>query len=163
MPTTRKPARKYAVRRSPIHGRGVFAARRIRPGERIIEYTGDRVTNDELDRRLEGHVENGHTMLFTVDDEWTIDATQRGSAARYINHSCEGNCATVHEDGRIFIEAARNIQPGVELTYDYCLDIDGRITNELRRLYQCNCGASRCGGSLLVRARTRTRRASRKK
>jgi hypothetical protein len=153
-----RPVRKYIVRRSPIHGRGVFAARRIRPGERIIEYTGERLTNEELDARMEGHVETGHTMLFTVDDDTTIDASRRGSAARYINHSCEGNCATVHEEGRIFIEAARNIQPGAELTYDYCLDIPGRITNELKRLYACNCGAPACGGSLLVRARVKRRR-----
>lgn len=36
----------YEVRRSRIQGRGLFALRRIRPGQRIIEYTGEKITND---------------------------------------------------------------------------------------------------------------------
>jgi SET domain-containing protein len=43
----------YRVRQSKIHGRGVFAARRIRKGTRIIEYVGERVTHAEADRRYE--------------------------------------------------------------------------------------------------------------
>ena len=43
----------FRVRSSRIHGRGVFAARRIRKGTRIIEYVGERVSHEEADRRYE--------------------------------------------------------------------------------------------------------------
>lgn len=150
-PVSKQPAparRRCAVRRSPIHGRGVFALRRIRAGSRIIEYTGERLGHDEIDRRY-GDRGDGHTMLFTVDEETTIDATRRGSIARYINHSCAGNCQAVEEGGRIFIEAVRNIQPGAELTYDYKLIRQGRLTRAARHAYACHCGAAECRGTLL--------------
>ncbi len=39
------------VRKSPIHGMGVFASRRIRKGTRIIEYIGERIDKEESNRR----------------------------------------------------------------------------------------------------------------
>ncbi len=150
----RRPrGRRCVVKRSPIHGRGVFAATRLRPGTQIIEYTGERVTQDEIDRRYGVASEDGHTMLFALDDGMTIDATRRGSIARYINHSCEGNCRSVSEGNRIFIEAAKNIQPGTELTYDYQLLVSGRVTRAEREAYACHCGVKRCRGMLLQEAK----------
>jgi hypothetical protein len=57
------------VRRSRLHGSGVFALRRIRKGTRIIEYLGDRVSHDEADLPLRATrtVEDNHTFLFIVD------------------------------------------------------------------------------------------------
>jgi len=43
--------RRFSVRRSAIHGRGVFALRPIRKGARVIEYIGQRISNREADRR----------------------------------------------------------------------------------------------------------------
>jgi SET domain-containing protein len=154
MPRRRPPT---AVRRSAIHGRGVFATRRIRPGARILEYTGERIDDDELVFRYGEDPELGHTMLFGVDGETTIDATRRGGMARYINHSCAGNCRSILDGGRVFIEAIRNIQPGAELTYDYQLQRAGRHTAALLAAYACHCGARRCRGTLLYRRRRRSR------
>jgi SET domain-containing protein len=110
----------YRVRRSKIHGRGVFAARRIRKGTRIIEYIGERVSHAEADRRYEDRPEDdNHTFLFIVDARTVIDAGVGGNAARYINHACAPNCETVIEKGRVFIQALRTIQPSEELSYDY--------------------------------------------
>jgi hypothetical protein len=50
-----------------------------------------------------------------------IDAGVDGNDARFINHSCDPNCDTVIEGGRVFIEAKRTIQPGEELGYEYGL------------------------------------------
>lgn len=152
---------RIVARRSPIHGRGVFAVQRLRPGTQIIEYTGERVTQDEIDRRYGERSEDGHTMLFSLDDGMTIDATRRGSIARYINHSCEGNCRSVSEGNRVFIEAVKNIQPGTELTYDYQLLVSGRITRAEREAYACHCGAKRCRGMLLQEVKPK-RKAKRK-
>ena len=80
-----------------------------------------------------------------------IDADVRGNAARWINHSCAPNCQSFeYDDGRVFIEARRTIRAGEELTYDYRLSLDGRITRKIREEYACHCGARRCRGSLLL-------------
>ena len=78
-----------------------------------------------------------------------IDATHRGSPARWINHSCAPNCEAVQEDGRVFIDVRRAIRPGEELTYDYNLVLDERHTPALKRAHACHCGARRCRGTLL--------------
>jgi SET domain-containing protein len=139
------------VRESPIHGKGVFALRPITRGTRIIEYTGERISWEEADRREEKKDENDtHTMLFTVDKKTVIDATRRGSDARFINHACLGNCRSYIDGKRVFIEARRNIQPGEELCYDYKLQMDGeKVTRKLRKMYACRCGKPRCRGTLL--------------
>lgn len=148
--STPKTRRRYVVRRSPIHGRGVFALESLTRGMRLVEYTGERISHDEADRRYgEEHEDSPHTMLFAVDDEVVIDATHRGSPARWINHSCAPNCEAVQEDGRVFIDVRRAIRPGEELTYDYNLVLDERHTPALKRAHACHCGARRCRGTLL--------------
>lgn len=145
------------VRESPIHGRGVFAARPIARGTRILEYTGERITWDEADRREALKAEDDtHTMLFTVDRKTVIDATRRGSDARFINHACLGNCRSYIDGKRVYIEARRNIKAGEELCYDYKLSMDGeKITRKLRKAYACRCGTHRCRGTLLYVPRER--------
>lgn len=144
----------YFVRRSAIHGRGVFAAAKIPKGAQVIEYKGQRVTHKEVDRRYANVDEtDSHTFLFEVDDEWVIDAGVRGNAARWINHGCRPNCETVEEDGRIFIEAMRDIQPGEELTYDYNIVLEERHTPRMKEIWACRCGARRCRGTILARKR----------
>ena len=148
--STRKIQPRYVVRRSAIHGRGVFALESLTRGMRLIEYTGERITHDEADQRYgEEHEDSPHTMLFAVDEEVVIDATHRGSPARWINHSCAPNCEAVQEDGRVFIDVRRAIKPGEELTYDYNLVLDERHTPALKRAHACHCGARRCRGTLL--------------
>jgi uncharacterized protein len=142
----------YELRSSPIHGQGVFALRRIRKGQRLIEYIGERITPDEADRRYDDDaMASPHTFLFTVDADTIIDAAVGGNEARFINHSCDPNCEAVDEDGRIFIETIRNIQPGEELSYDYHLERDGRWRKEWAERYACRCGAANCRGTLLVK------------
>ena len=145
-----KPPSVVAVRHSPIHGRGVFAVKTIARGARILEYTGERMSHAEADRRYgELHDGSSHTMLFTVDDDIVIDATKRGGPARWINHSCAPNCESSEEGGRMFIDAVRAIRRGEELSYDYNLMLEERHTPTLKREHACCCGARRCRGTLL--------------
>jgi len=144
----------YIVRRSAIHGRGVFAARKIAKGTRIIEYKGQRVTQKEVDRRYANVPEtDSHTFLFELDDKLVIDAGVRGNAARWINHGCKPNCETVEEDSRIFIEATRDIARGEELMYDYNITLEERHTPRMKQIWACLCGARRCRGTMLARKR----------
>ncbi len=142
--------RKILVRNSRIHGRGVYAARRIRQGERIIEYRGERITWREADRRPPSDPKDpNHTFFFSLDNGRVIDANVGGNSARWINHSCDPNCETEEtDDGRVYIQALRDIRRGEELSYDYCLVVDERLTPTLKRQYECRCGSPRCRGTL---------------
>ena len=154
-----KPVRPYVVRRSGIHGRGVFATRTIRKGTDIIEYRGERITMKAADRRPASDPDNPyHTFLFELDDGRVIDAAVRGNAARWINHSCAPNCEPYEDDeGRVYIAAKRTIRKGEELAYDYRLNVEGRITKAMREAYACHCGAPRCRGTMLGRKPARRR------
>ena len=159
---TRTPDLPFELRRSPIQGRGAFATRRIRPGQRIIEYVGEHIDRDEGDRRYDdAHMSRHHTFLFALDDGSVIDAAVGGNEARFINHSCDPNCQAIEEEGRIFIEAIRNIQPGTELLYDYAYERSDDHTEEDEQLYICKCGSPKCRGSILA-PRKKTKRKKRR-
>ncbi|GHH48243.1 MULTISPECIES: SET domain-containing protein [Gammaproteobacteria] len=149
-------SRKIAARKSRIHGNGVFAVKALKKGERIIEYKGRRRTHEEVDNDDSGDVESGHTFLFTLSDEYVIDANYEGNDARWINHSCDPNCeAVIEEDeddsrnSRVFIEAIRDIEPGEELTYNYGITLAERHTPRLKKIWACRCGARNCTGTML--------------
>jgi hypothetical protein len=140
----------FEVRRSRIHGRGVYATRLIRKGTRIVEYLGERISHEVADARYDQKAEDdGHTFLFVVDDEICIDAGVGGNAARFINHSCAANCETIIEDRRVFIEAIRTIRPGEELGYDYQLTWESTDDPDELALYACCCGAPQCRRTML--------------
>jgi uncharacterized protein len=148
----------FEIRRSPIQGRGAFATRRIRRGERIIEYTGERISNAEADRRYDDdRMRRHHTYLFTLTQRTVVDAGSGGNASRFINHSCEPNCETVIEDGRIWIQSLRTIEKGRELTYDYRYERVGDDDADEAK-YPCHCGAAKCRGTILLPKRKKRRR-----
>src|SRR5690606_42149415 len=78
-----------------------------------------------------------------------IDGGRYGNDARWINHSCDPNCEAVEEDGRIFIETIRDIEPGEELTYDYSYILDEPHTAAVKARYPCYCGSPKCRGTIL--------------
>src|SRR5688572_720970 len=138
------------VRNSPVHGRGVFAAKHIPKGTRILEYLGDRVSHKAADERYEDHDENdNHTFLFIVDKNTVIDAGVGGNDARFINHQCEGNCESVIENRRVFIDATRDIAPGEELGYDYEIGREKDDPPNVDEIYACRCGSPKCRGTML--------------
>lgn len=158
--------RRIQVRRSSVHGRGVFALRAIDAGERIIEYTGERISwKEALRRHPHDPAQPTHTFYFQLDGGDVIDALHGGNSARWINHSCAPNCEASEENGRIFIHALRPIAAGEELNYDYGLVIDEPLTDELKADYACRCGAPECRGTLLASAaeeKPRRKRAAKK-
>lgn len=148
--------KKIVTRRSAIHGNGMFAVEKLAKGERLIEYKGRRRTHEDVDAGDSGDVDSGHTFLFTVNDDWVIDANFQGNDARWINHSCAPNCeAVLDEDdddpkqSRVFIDAIRAIKPGEELTYDYGITLAERHTPRLKKIWACCCSAKACTGTML--------------
>jgi SET domain-containing protein len=144
----------FAIRPSPIHGLGGFALRPIAAGTRLVEYAGERITPAEADARYPDEAgATHHTFLFAIDDDIVIDAGVNGNEARFLNHSCDPNCDAVVDEGRIYIEAIRDIAPGEELTYDYAFVLPERHTPAAKRRYPCHCGAARCRGTILAKKR----------
>lgn len=149
---SRPAGRRIQVRRSGVHGKGVFALVDIARGTRIIEYTGEVITWPEALRRHPHDPQDpNHTFYFHIDDNHVIDALHGGNASRWINHSCQPNCVADEQDGRIFIKARRAIRAGEELSYDYGLVIDEPLTDALKAEFPCRCGSRRCRGTLLAR------------
>ena len=147
---TAQPRPLIETRVSRIHGRGVFAARRIPSGTRIIEYTGEPLTEAEVDARYDdAAMDQPHTFLFMVADGRYVDAARNGNDARFINHSCVPNCEIDIVKGRIYVRALRTIERGTELTYDYALEVEEDPEPERRELFACRCGSKRCRGTML--------------
>ena len=146
--------RCFEIRRSPIQGLGAFATRTIRAGTRIGEYTGECLTEDEVNRRHDDDTAaRASTFLFQVSDALYVDAEREGGDERYINHSCDPNCEIELEGARIVIRAIRTIPAGTELTYDYALELEEQPLPSWERLYACRCGAPACRGTMLDRPR----------
>ncbi len=142
---TRKQPVEIEVRKSDVHGQGVYARQSIPAGTRIVEYKGERVSwQDAPDRD-----DDPHTFNFGLENGEVINPEVNGNDARWINHSCDPNCEAVEEDDRIFIYATRDIRAGEELLYDYQLEIDEPITQESKKRFACHCGAARCRGTML--------------
>ncbi len=148
--TPRKDRRRIQVRRSGVHGKGVFALVAIPQGATLIEYTGEVVDWAEAVRRHpRDPSQPNHTFFFHLDDGRAIDGAVGGNASRWINHACAPNCEAEDDHGRIFIRALRDIAAGEELFFDYRLVVDDRYTAKLKREYACWCGAATCRGTML--------------
>jgi SET domain-containing protein len=149
--------KRIAARRSPIHGNGVFALVDIPAKIELIEYRGKRLTLAQADRRYANTSDSGHTFLFTLNDNYVIDASSEGNIARWINHSCKPNCRALLEEDeggnrrkdRVLIESLRPLRAGEELTYDYGIVLEERLTPRLKAIWACRCGAPKCTGTLL--------------
>lgn len=114
-------------RKSKIHGWGVYSTQVISKNTRIIDYAGQKISNQESLKRELRYLKRGHIWCFKVTNRTVVDAGVGGNLARFINHSCRPNCYVEITDGVIWIRAARTIAPGQELTYHYNTDGEARI------------------------------------
>jgi hypothetical protein len=118
-------------RRSEIDGWGVYATATIPKNKRIIDYAGERISNQVSLKREIRHMRQGRVWCFKLTNRTAIDAGVGGNIARFINHACRPNCYVTIVKGTIWICAARTIQKGEELTYHY--NTDGEL------LVKCRC------------------------
>ncbi len=140
------------IRSSAIHAAGCYTTTRIAKGKKVAEYTGPRITKDEADTIYE---ESPVTYLFGLGDGTVV--IDGHCMAMFINHSCDANCETEEVDGQVWITAIKNIAPGAEITYDYCLYDGGDDEAE------CNCGKSSCRGTMYSRLEVRKRKVEARK
>lgn len=137
------------VKKSGVHGKGIFAAKNIPKGTRIIEYVGDKVDKEEGTRREKQQEKQakkgeGTIYVFELDEQWDIDGSVLWNTARYINHSCEPNCEIIIEKGHIWIVSLRDISLGEELSYDYGFDLEDF------EQFPCKCSKNGCVGYMVA-------------
>jgi uncharacterized protein len=130
---TAPPVYRLKFRDSRIHGRGVFAGEDIPANRKVIEYTGERISARQADKRGHGHC----TYYFSLDRYWVLDGSVGGSGAEFINHSCGPNLISRIMKGHILYMSLRRIRKGEELTVDYHFSKKDEIT-------PCHCKATNC-------------------
>ena len=126
---------------SPIDRQGLFAATDIPPGTRIVEYRGEKISKGESARRLAQH----NAYIVYLNEQYDIDGETLDNTARYVNHSCDPNCALQTTSRAIWVVALRDIQAGEELTHQYNYEYDPERYTD----FPCFCGAKNCIGYIV--------------
>ena len=136
-----KPESEHLIcKPSGIAGLGLYATRPIARNTRVIEYTGERIDGPEMTRRCAA----GNHFIFRLNETDYLDGDVDDNLARFIDHSCEPNCEISWDEDRIWIVAARDIQSGEELAFNYGYDLEDYWQ------YPCNCGSSHCVGFIVA-------------
>ena len=142
----------WKVKKSKVHGSGVFATQNIKKNTKIIEYIGEKVLRSEGNRRSEmrikkylGSETDGSVYIFELNGKYDIDGSPKYNKARYINHSCNPNCEVDIVENRIWISSIKNIKKGEELNYDYGYEFDKDDYKD----HVCKCGSDLCIGFII--------------
>ncbi|XP_061341181.1 histone-lysine N-methyltransferase ASHR3 [Gastrolobium bilobum] len=139
--------KKIKIVKTELCGWGVEAAETIDKGGFIIEYIGEVIDDASCEERLWEMKRMGvqNFYMCEIRKDFTIDATFKGNTSRFLNHSCDPNCVLekwqVDGETRVGVFAARSIEVGEPLTYDYRFVQFGPEV-------KCHCGAPNCQGFL---------------
>lgn len=133
-----KIEKSYVVKKSNIHGDGLYANKDFIKGELIL--SADISKLPRIDKWDE----------LSKEDEYHVDYVGRGKYVvahlpyAYINHSCEPNVYVKHETiARSKYFAMRDIKKGEEFTYDFGVNAMDQIDKELSH-EDCHCGSKNC-------------------
>ena len=144
----------WKVRKSKVHGSGIFAVEDIKKNSKVIEYIGEKVTKAEGDRRSEARIKKylkskktGSVYIFELNKKFDIDGSGKYNKARYINHSCSPNCEVDIIKGHIWVISKKKIKAGEELSYDYGYEFD----EEDYKDHECKCGSKNCVGYIIAK------------
>lgn len=102
---------------------GLYARDRVRKGDFLGEFTGEIIEAETFWSRFEEVGNEDNVYFCHLHGVYVIDATKKGSVARFINHSCVPNSAflpwTVSRRRRIAVVAMVDIEAGMEITISY--------------------------------------------
>jgi SET domain-containing protein len=126
-----------AIKKSAIEGKGCFALTAFKQRRKIAEYSGERITNAEANRRASRR----KLRICAINDRWSLDGSRGGNGTHYINHSCEPNAFMQILYDHILFIALRDIRPGEEITIDY----ESTLHSNKKR---CICAAPSCRGTI---------------
>ncbi|MCX7416553.1 MAG: SET domain-containing protein [Planctomycetia bacterium] len=120
------------VRLGQTHvGTGVFARRRLKSGIVLGEIQGTVLDEHPADSSYCMELQCGKVL-------------EPAPPLRFVNHSCDPNCELFYwfdeelgtQEDRLWLQTIRCIEPGEELSIDYCWPADAAIP--------CRCQASNC-------------------
>ena len=141
----------WEVKKSKVHGSGIFASENIAKGTKIIEYIGEKISKTEGDRRSEKRIKkylhskvSGSVYIFELNKKFDIDGSPKYNKARYINHSCDPNCEVTGTGLKVWVHAIKDIKKNEEFSYDYGFSFD-----EDYKSYPCRCRSKNCCGYII--------------
>jgi SET domain-containing protein len=133
-----KLAHGLTIGQSKINGQGCFANLPFTRRKKIAEYTGERISDLEAQKRAR----NRRVLrICDIDGRWSLDGARGGNGTHYINHSCDPNAFMKTLYGHVLFFALRDINPGEEITIDY----EQTLLPDSRR---CHCGSRNCRGTI---------------
>tara|TARA_Y200000002_G_scaffold214348_1_gene176912 strand:- start:7030 stop:7524 length:495 start_codon:yes stop_codon:yes gene_type:complete len=142
----------WKVKKSKVHGSGVFATKNINKNTRIIEYVGEKISKTEGNKRSEKRLikylnsqTDGSVYIFELNKKYDIDGSPEYNKARYINHSCDPNCEVIIKKDQIWISSIKKIKKNEELNYDYGFEFDKNDYKD----HICKCGSKKCVGYII--------------
>jgi SET domain-containing protein len=100
---------RVEVRRSGIHGRGLYAVRRFRKNAYIATFEGKETTED------------GTHVLWVLQDDDSEIGIEGQNELRFLNHSSSPNAEFLGAE----LHALRTIEPGEEITFHYGEEWEG--------------------------------------
>ena len=126
-----------SIKKSSIEGKGCFSVTHFKGRRKIAEYTGERITEVEANRRAKRR----KLRICAINNRWSLDGSRGGNGTHYINHSCEPNAYMKTLYNHILFIALRDIEPGEEITIDY----ESTLHSNKKR---CICRAPSCRGTI---------------
>ncbi|OTP72847.1 SET domain-containing protein [Caballeronia sordidicola] len=141
---------EFFVRRSPIHGRGVFADTIIAHADYLLEYKGEVLSEREANHRVaRTKAWRAARHFFGLGDGRAIDGAVSGNSACWISQSCETNREAEQDGDRMCTRTIEKIKLGKQTFIDYRLDTGSRTTKKLTATYGRRCGAKNCRLTML--------------
>ena len=126
---------KVELRKSRIHGNGLFAVESIEKDE-VIAYKGGHLLEVDEFNKLSESCKAASLQIDNSVYLAPVNEAEVGGVMVGINHSCSPN---VGIQGQIDTTAMRDIEPGEELTGDYVVAYQDDVFS-----FSCNCGSDGC-------------------
>ena len=123
---------KAEMRHTPGKGFGSFAIEKISKGEVVASFGGFVVETQYLQKYSNDRV----ARSLQLNENKYLLSGPHPEPGDMLNHSCEPNCGAL---GTSSIYAIKEIQPGIELTFDYAMT-DASKYDE----FNCVCNADSC-------------------
>lgn len=115
------------IKETKERGKGLFSEVHLPAGDVIFEFGGDILTGAQVRERK---IDFNHTLQIGIDKYLGLS----GDMDDFINHSCNPNCGVRIVGSRALLVTLWEIQPGMELTFDY-----STTSNDTKESWSLNC------------------------
>lgn len=128
-------SKSVEIRKSPIDGLGLFAVKPIKRDE-VIAIKGGHLIQESVFNKLSAACKDASLQIHDKMYLSPFTDAEIPYVMVYINHSCVPN---VGLRGHVETIAMRDVEPGEELTGDYCV-----AYSHSHFKFDCKCGNKNC-------------------